>query len=96
MIQTGMTGWSSQNLLLTVLVLSMFFVLILAVYIKFQVRIIYEGTRYKHYRKGVLMRESNKGGMVVLIPFLDKLEIIPSSNTTMDDTADYFNYKEFE
>jgi hypothetical protein len=69
-------------------------VVILAIYFKLYARIIYEGTTYKHFRKGRLMRESNKGGMVVLIPFLDKLEIIPPDEPSVEDTADYLEDNE--
>ena len=95
-MQADLMEWFSQNLLLTV---GMFFILqvvVLAIYAKLFVRIIQNGTTYRHYRKGRLKRESEKGGMIFLIPFLDKLEIIPPAEPTLEDTNDYFDDKEFE
>ncbi|TFG95083.1 hypothetical protein E4H12_14015 [Candidatus Thorarchaeota archaeon] len=95
-MQADLMEWFSQNLLLTVGILFILQVVLLAIYAKLFVRIIQEGTTYRHYRKGRLLRESIKGGMVVLLPFLDKLEIIPPVEPTLKDTNDYFDDKESE
>ena len=62
--------------------------------LKLYARIIYVGTTYKHFRKGRLLRESDKGGTIFLIPFLDKLEIIPPDEPSVEDTADYLEDNE--
>ena len=93
-MQTGMLDWLSQNLFIAVGIMFVLFVVILAIYFKLFVRIIYEGTTYRHYRKGRLMQESDKGGTVFLLPFFDKLEIIPPADPTVEDIADYLEDNE--
>ncbi|MFW9847124.1 MAG: hypothetical protein ACFFD6_10270 [Candidatus Thorarchaeota archaeon] len=75
MAQTGIFDWLVENLGLAILLLGVSLIILMAIYFKLYVRIIYEGTTYRHYRKGRLVKETNKGGMVILIPFFDKLEI---------------------
>jgi hypothetical protein len=75
LIQASVFDWLGSNLAFMVFGLGMLMVFILMIYIKFFVRIFYEGTVYRHYRKGRLLVESDQGGMVVLIPFLDRLEV---------------------
>lgn len=93
-MQTGIMDWLAQNTFVAVGIFFILFVVILAIYFKLYARIINEGTTYKHFRKGRLMRESDKGGMVVLIPFFDKLEIIPPDEPSVEDTADYLEDNE--
>lgn len=95
-MQSGIFNWFAQNLTLTLVILIILQVMILAIYLKLFLRIIYEGTTYRHYRKGRLLRESNRGGMILLIPFIDKFEIVPPTESTVEDTADYFDDREFE
>lgn len=96
MIQSGSMNWFAENVLLSVLIIFIVLVVILGIYLKLQVHVIYEGTIYRHYRKGRLLLESDKGGMIFLLPFFDKLEIIPPTEPTSEDTTDYFDDKEFE
>jgi len=67
---------------------SMLFVIILIIYIKLYVRIFYEGTLYRHYRKGRLLTENDQGGMVALIPFFDRLEVFDRESTEFDENPD--------
>jgi hypothetical protein len=53
----------------------MLFFIILMIYIKLFVSVFYEGTLYRHYRRGRIIKESDKGGVVALIPFIDRLEV---------------------
>ncbi|MHA1135098.1 MAG: hypothetical protein ACTSSE_01280 [Candidatus Thorarchaeota archaeon] len=55
MIQTGTLNWFAENIGITMVIMVILNILILAVYIKFFVRIFYEGTTYRHYRKGRLL-----------------------------------------
>ena len=89
LIQTGIFDWFSQNLMLTVGLFFVILVLILAFYLKLFARMVYEGTVYRHYRKGRLLRESDRGGLVILIPFIDKLEIIPPTEPTTDSVDEF-------
>ncbi|MGY5859432.1 MAG: hypothetical protein RTU63_08680 [Candidatus Thorarchaeota archaeon] len=92
-MQAGISNWFAQNLFLTLVILIILQVVILAIYLKFFLRIIHEGTTYRHYRKGRLLRESNKGGMILLIPFIDKFEIV-APEPTGEHTADYLEDNE--
>ncbi|MGY5881538.1 MAG: hypothetical protein RTV31_14905 [Candidatus Thorarchaeota archaeon] len=85
-------NWFAENVFLTFLFILILLVVILAIYFKLYVRIIYEGTTYKHFRKGLLLRESNKGGTVFLLPFFDKLEIVNPA----EPTSHSFDDNEFE
>lgn len=88
LLQTGILDWFAQNPLFAVSLFSLLLLVAFAIYIKLFVRIFYEGTPYRHYRKGRLLRESDRGGLVVLIPFLDRLEIISPSEPSIEDIAD--------
>ena len=88
MLQASLFDWLGSNLAFTVFALGMLNVFILMIYIKLYVRIFYEGTLYRHYRKGKLLRESDKGGMVALIPFFDRLEVFDKESTEFDENPD--------
>jgi len=69
------------------LFLGLFMVIVLvliAVYVKLYVRIFTPGTHYRHYRKGRLIMEGNNGGMVVRVPFLDRIEVVGMDTTMID------------
>jgi hypothetical protein len=95
-LQTGIFDWLAQNVFFSVALLSVLFIVLLAIYIKLFVRIVYEGITYRHFRKGRLLKESNSGGMVVLIPFLDRIEIFPPCEPALLDSTDFTDEKEFE
>nr|KXH75126.1 MAG: hypothetical protein AM325_05090 [Candidatus Thorarchaeota archaeon SMTZ1-45] len=88
MIQASFMDWLGSNLAGMMFALSMLFVIMLIIYIKLFVRIFYKGTLYRHYRKGRLLTESDKGGMVALIPFLDRLEVFDEESTEFDGYFD--------
>ena len=80
MMQAQIMEWLGSNLAYMMFAFSMLIFIILVIYIKMFVRIFYEGTLYRHYRKGRLLTESDQGGMVVLIPFMDRLEVFESED----------------
>jgi hypothetical protein len=80
--------WLGSNIAYMMFAFSMLFFIIMIVYIKFFVRIFYKGTLYRHYRKGRLLTESDQGGMVALIPFLDRLEVFDRESTEVDENPD--------
>lgn len=88
LMQIGIFDWLAQNTFMAVGIFFILFVVILVIYFKLFVRIIYEGTTYRHYRKGRLMREGDKGGTIFLLPFFDKLEIIPPTEPNPDSFDD--------
>lgn len=95
-VQAEILDWLTQNVFFTVVLFTILFIVILAIYIKLFVRIVNEGITYRHYRKGRLLRESNNGGMVVLIPFLDRIEIFPPCEPALLDPTDFPDENAFE
>jgi hypothetical protein len=85
MIQIPFMDWLGSNLAYTMFAFSMLFVIILAIYIKLFTRYLYEGTLYRHYRLGRLVRESDQGGRVLLMPLIDRLEIFEKESSTTED-----------
>jgi len=75
MMQASVFDWLGSNLAFIVFSLGMLWVFILMIYIKFFVRFFYEGTLYRQYRRGQLIKESDHGGLVAMIPFFDRLEV---------------------
>jgi len=75
MIQVPFMDWLGSNIAYVMFTFSMLFVIILVIYIKLYVRVFYKGTHYRHYRLGKLLRESNEGGTVLLIPVIDRIEV---------------------
>ena len=88
LLQIGIFDWLGSNLAYMMFAFSMLFFIILVIYIKLFVRIFYEGTLYRHYRKGKLLTENDQGGTVVLIPFIDRLEIFDKEPTEYDEYPD--------
>jgi hypothetical protein len=86
LIQVSFMEWLGSNLAYLMFTFSMLFVIILVVYIKLFVRFFYEGTLYRHYRRGRLVTENNQGGMVYLIPFIDRLEVFDRESTEYDES----------
>jgi len=68
-------------------------IILMALYIKMYARIYPPGTHYRHYRKGRIIREGNNGGMVIMIPFLDSVEVV-EIDTSIIDPRDRFIVKE--
>ena len=88
LIQVPFTDWLGSNLTYMMFAFSMLFIIILVIYIKLYVRYFYEGTLYRHSRRGRLLTENDKGGLVVLIPFFDRLEVFDRESTEFDECSD--------
>lgn len=88
MIQASVMDWLGSNIAYMMFTFSMLFFIIMIVYIKLFVRIFYRGTLYRHYRNGRLLEENDQGGMVRLIPFIDRLEVFDRESTEFDDDLD--------
>lgn len=80
--------WLGSNLAGMMFAISMLLVIIMVIYIKLYVRFFYEETHYRHYRLGRLLKESDQGGRVVLIPLIDRLEIFNGESTEFDENPD--------
>lgn len=72
--QISIFDWLSNNLTLSVLLLFLILVFIELMYFKFFVKIIRQGIDFRHYRRNRLFREGRGGGLVIMIPFIDRLE----------------------
>jgi hypothetical protein len=79
--------WLGSNLAYMMFALSMLFLFILIIYIKFFFRTFYPGTHYRHYRKGRLLEESDQGGKVILIPLIDRLEVFDDDDDENNENA---------
>ena len=75
LIQASLFDWLGSNIAYMMFAFGMLFFIILMIYIKLFVRVFHEGTLYRHYRRGRIIKESDKGGVVALIPFIDRLEV---------------------
>ncbi|RLI56657.1 MAG: hypothetical protein DRP09_05650 [Candidatus Thorarchaeota archaeon] len=71
-MQADLFNWFSQNIALSVALLIILIVLLLAVYVKKYVRIFDPNIFYVHLRMGKAKKQG-EGGMVVRIPFLDRI-----------------------
>jgi hypothetical protein len=80
LIQSSFMDWLGSNLEAMVFALGMLIFIIMMIYVRLFVRRFYKGTLYRHYRRGRLLAESDQGGLVVLIPFFDRLEVFDSSD----------------
>jgi len=88
MIQVPFIDWLGSNIAYTMFAFSMLFIIMLAIYIKLFTRFIYAGTLYRHYRMGKLVRESDKGGRVLLVPIIDRLEVYHKEYNEFDVSLD--------
>ena len=80
--------WLGSNLAYMMFALSMLFLFIMIIYIKFFFRTFYPGTLYRHYRRGKLLEENDQGGKVVLIPLIDRLEVFDDDELEVFDDDD--------
>jgi hypothetical protein len=88
MAQVPFMDWLGSNIAYTMFAFSMLFVIIMAIYIKLYVRVFYKGTHYRHYRLGKLLRDSNEGGTVLLIPVIDRLEVFDEISSESNEYWD--------
>ena len=85
LIQAGYMDWLGSSFAFIMFTFSMLVFFFLIIYIKLYVRVIYEGSHYRHYRLGRLLAEGNEGGRVLLIPFIDRLEVFDKETAESDD-----------
>ena len=91
-IQVGFVEWLSQNLYFLFLLVALQLIIVFAIYLKLFASIIPEGTTYRFFRKGRFLRESSKGGIVLRIPFIDRIEIVYPDEPSSEDIANSLDY----
>ncbi len=79
-MQASILAWLGDNLAIFIALVTILMMILLGIYIKMFVSILPEGTHYRLFRKGKIIREAN-GGLVVRIPFFDVLEIAGEGST---------------
>ena len=67
--------WLGSSFAFIMFTFSMLFFFILIIYIKLYVRVIYEGTQYRHYRLSKLLRVGDGYVRILLVPIIDRLEV---------------------
>ena len=92
-MQADLLNWFSQNLALTVALLIILVVLLLAFYIKKYVRIFDPNIFYVHLRKGKAKKQG-EGGMVIRIPFLDRILAVDRTVQQLNISAESVLSKE--
>ncbi len=92
-MQADLVNWFSQNLALTAALLIILFVLLLAFYIKKYVRIFDPNIFYVHLRKGKAKKQG-EGGMVIRIPFLDRILAVDRTVQQLNISAESVLSKE--
>jgi hypothetical protein len=86
LIQSSFMDWLGSNLAAMVFAWGMLLFIIMIIYVRLFVHSFYKGTLYRHYRRGRLLTESDQGGRVLLIPFIDRLEVFDSDDETDHDS----------
>lgn len=92
-MQADLVNWFSQNLALTTLLIIILFVLLLSFYIKKYVRIFDPNIFYVHLRKGKAKKQG-EGGMVIRIPFLDRILAVDRTVQQLNISAESVLSKE--
>ena len=92
-MQADLLNWFSQNLALTVALLIILVVLLLSFYIKKYVRIFDPNIFYVHLRKGKAKKQG-EGGMVIRIPFLDRILAVDRTVQQLNISAESVLSKE--
>ncbi|MHA1134879.1 MAG: SPFH domain-containing protein [Candidatus Thorarchaeota archaeon] len=92
-MQADLVNWFSQNLALTAALLIILFVLLLGFYIKKYVRIFDPNIFYVHLRKGKAKKQG-EGGMVIRIPFLDRILAVDRTVQQLNISAESVLSKE--
>ena len=92
-MQADLLNWFSQNLALTVALLIILLVLLLSFYIKKYVRIFDPNIFYVHLRKGKAKKQG-EGGMVIRIPFLDRILAVDRTVQQLNISAESVLSKE--
>ena len=73
-MQSSILSWLTENPAILMVLILIIMIILLVIYCKMFVDILPDSTHYRLYRKGKLIREAN-GGIIVRIPFFDRLEI---------------------
>ena len=92
-MQADLVNWFSQNLALTAALIIILFVLLLSFYIKKYVRIFDPNIFYVHLRKGKAKKQG-EGGMVIRIPFLDRILAVDRTVQQLNISAESVLSKE--
>ena len=92
-MQADLVNWFSQNLALSAALIIILFVLLLAFYIKKYVRIFDPNIFYVHLRKGKAKKQG-EGGMVIRIPFLDRILAVDRTVQQLNISAESVLSKE--
>lgn len=92
-MQADLVNWFSQNFALTIAFLIIMFVLLLSFYIKKYVRIFDPNIFYVHLRKGKAKKQG-EGGMVIRIPFLDRILAVDRTVQQLNISAESVLSKE--
>jgi len=90
MILLQIVDWFVANPLQAIAYLSIIIILLVACYIKIYVKIYDPRIHITHYRKGRVLREYPNGGMVVTIPFFDRIEARLNTPEEIDEKNDDF------
>ncbi|MGY5878696.1 MAG: SPFH domain-containing protein [Candidatus Thorarchaeota archaeon] len=92
-MQADLLNWFSQNLAFSAALLIILVVLLLAFYIKKYVRIFDPNIFYVHLRKGKAKKQG-EGGMVIRIPFLDRILAVDRTVQQLNISAESVLSKE--
>ena len=92
-MQADLLNWFSQNLALSAALLIILVILLLAFYIKKYVRIFDPNIFYVHLRKGKAKKQG-EGGMVIRIPFLDRILAVDRTVQQLNISAESVLSKE--
>jgi regulator of protease activity HflC (stomatin/prohibitin superfamily) len=92
-MQAGLFDWFAQNWALSIFVFGVLFIFLLAIYIKKYVRIFDPNIFYVHLRKGKAKKQG-EGGMVVRIPFLDRILAVDRTVQQLNISAESVLSKE--
>ncbi len=92
-MQADLLNWFSQNLALSAAFVIILVILLLAFYIKKYVRIFDPNIFYVHLRKGKAKKQG-EGGMVIRIPFLDRILAVDRTVQQLNISAESVLSKE--
>ncbi|TFG32701.1 hypothetical protein EU528_02575 [Candidatus Thorarchaeota archaeon] len=92
-MQADIWNWFSQNLAFTAALIIILFVLLLSFYVKKYVRIFDPNIFYVHLRKGKAKKQG-EGGMVIRIPFLDRILAVDRTVQQLNISAESVLSKE--
>ncbi len=92
-MQADLVNWFAQNPALTVAMVIILFVLLLSFYIKKYVKIFDPNIFYVHLRKGKAKKQG-EGGMVIRIPFLDRILAVDRTVQQLNISAESVLSKE--